>query len=356
MVLPIIIASILFYGGVQYFTSAKNPNFNPEKSHHRPDGFVNRYLQRSKNPGLLKWRWERFRAGLPKSPEKPILGIEPDLSFIQENTGQTAITWIGHSTILLQLDGVNLLTDPHFGNRASPVSFIGPKRHQAPGIPFEKLPRIDVVLISHNHYDHLDRETVQKLINRYPKILFFVPLGVEYWFKKNITGSVLKGETQNVFALDWDDTLTLKGKTADLTLHFLAVQHWSARSFWGRYETLWGSWAVLHPKFKFWFSGDLGYSKDTEDIGRKIGEIDLAAIAIGAYEPNWFMKPAHLNPKEAIQVMKDVKAKSAFGIHWGTFENLSDETLDQPPKDLIKAMVNTPVDFKILKHGETLRY
>lgn len=332
-----------------------NPDYDARKPHHRPDGFVNRYAERSDKPGLWRWQWERLRDGLPKPPAAPIEGVPPDLPLIHGDSPQPRVTWVGHSTLLVQVDGINLLTDPHWGQRASPVSFAGPKRHQAPGIPFDKLPRIDAVLISHNHWDHLDRETVQSLMDRHPGIRFFVPLGLQHWFKKEIRGAVVEGASPNVQALDWDQQLSLQGKTQALELHFLAVQHWSARSLGDRYETLWGSWAVIHPALRFWFSGDLGYSPDTRVIGQRWGGFDLAAIAIGAYEPRWFMKDSHLNPQEALQVMKDIKAKAAVGIHWGTFEGISDEPLDQPPKDLEreKRALPDPMNFFVLKHGET---
>ncbi len=136
------------------------------------------------------------------------------------------------------------------------------------------------------------------------------------------------------------------------------MQHWSSRTPWDRNQSLWGSWAVLHPQLRFWFSGDLGYSPDTRDFGRAMqaaGGFDLAAIAIGAYEPRWFMRASHINPAEAVQVMRDVGARAAFGIHWGTFEGLTDEPLDQPPQDLKRALQAQPdvPDFRVLKHGET---
>ena len=165
----------------------------------------------------------------------------------------------------------------------------------------------------------------------------------------------MQGPARNVIALDWDQHVSIKGKTQNLDLHFLAVQHWSARSLGDRYETLWGSWAFMHPDLRFWFSGDLAYSPDTKAIGERMGGFDLAAIAIGAYEPRWFMKDSHLNPKEALQTMRDINAKVAIGIHWGTFDGMSDEPLDQPPKDLeiAKNESSSPLNFFVLKHGES---
>ena len=342
---------ILGIGGLtfHFITQKNNLDYDPSKPHHRTYGFINRYNQITQKIGFLKWQWDRIKNGLPKPPTEPITSTEPDLKLIQNNRSETYVTWVGHATVLLQVSGKNILTDPHFGDRASPISFLGPKRHQPPGIKFEDLPKIDYVLISHNHYDHLDYKTVQRLMDSH-KPIFLVPLGVQHWFKKNVGGAIVDGSQRNVIALDWDD----KYLDDNLEFHFLAIQHWSARTPFDRSETLWGSWAVIHPNFRFWFSGDLGYSQDTVDIGKKFGGFDLAAIAIGAYEPRWFMKKFHIDPVEAVQVMKDIQAKKAIGIHWGTFEGLTDEQLDQPPRDLEKTLQGTNLDFTVLKHGETL--
>ena len=158
--------------------------------------------------------------------------------------------------------------------------------------------------------------------------------------------------------MDWEENFTLAGKTAPIMIEFLAVQHWSARGLSDRSQTLWGSYAVLHPKLRFWFSGDLGYSPETKFIGARHKYFDLAAIAIGAYEPRYMMQHSHINPAEAVQVMQEIGAKRAFGIHWGTFENLTDEPLDQPPKDLAIARDNAGLNseqFFTMKHGETLK-
>ncbi len=341
-------------------TDRPNLDYNPAKAHHRHDGFVNRYAPAGDQPGFLRWQYERLRDGLPKPPAAPITGVSPDVDFLRANTRGTSVTWIGHATVLLQLDGLNILTDPHWGDRASPVNFAGPRRHQPPGVPFEQLPPIHAVLISHNHFDHLDLGTVQRLMDTQTGIRFFVPLGVQHWFRANIRGSRIEGDKPNVIALDWDDSATLQGATGEATLRLLAVQHWSSRTPWDRNQSLWGSWAVLHPRFRFWFSGDLGYSQDTRNIGQAMqagGGFDLAAIAIGAYEPRWFMRASHINPAEAVQVMRDVGARAAFGIHWGTFEGLTDEPLDQPPRDLQQALQAQPdaPDFRVLRHGQTWR-
>ncbi|OQA57312.1 MAG: metal-dependent hydrolase [Candidatus Omnitrophica bacterium ADurb.Bin277] len=320
--------------------------------------FKNRYTERAEGRGLLKWQWERLTSSGRRAPKKPIEGIDPDLDLIHEDSRKIRITWVGHATLLVQINGINILTDPHWGDAASPVKWAGPRRHQKPGIPFERLPRIDYVLLSHNHYDHLDKDTVQRLMDRKggaPK--FLVPLGVGKWFSKNIKGSVMRGENQNVFAMGWDEDLKAEGENGAVTFRFLAVQHWSARSLFDRYKTLWGSWAVLADGFTFWFSSDSGYSRDIPDIHQSIGDADVAAISIGGYAPRWFMKGSHFDPEEAVLAMKDTGAKSAIAIHWGTFENLSDEPLDEPPVLLrasLKKHLVPESSFKVPKHGQTL--
>jgi L-ascorbate metabolism protein UlaG (beta-lactamase superfamily) len=170
-----------------------------------------------------------------------------------------------------------------------------------------------------------------------------------------LRGVVLSGPLRNVQALDWDQKVSIPGKTHPLELHFLAVQHWSARWLGDRNTSLWGSWAVIHPDLRFWFSGDLGYSRDTQDIGARFGGFDWAAIGIGAYAPRWFMKKHHIDPQEALQVMRDVRAQAALGIHWGTFEGLSDEPLDQPPQDLARALRQAPdaLKFFVVRPGQS---
>jgi N-acyl-phosphatidylethanolamine-hydrolysing phospholipase D len=333
---------------------ASNPYYDPDKPHHTPWGFRNNYSDDL--PGgldFLRWQWQRWRAGLPKPPESPILAVSPELDFIRRNRTEVAITWIGHATVLLQMGGLNILTDPHFSERTSPLSFtgIGSKRHQPPGIALDDLPHIDAVLISHNHYDHLDLPTVRALY-RQPggPPMFFVPLGVDRWFQAHVTG----GKTEHLQPMDWWEEIFYRS----IEVRFLPVQHSSWRTPWNRNATLWGAWAVTHPSFSFFFSGDLAYSKDLQDIGRAIGGFDFAAIPIGAYEPRWFFHTQHVNPQEAVQIRRDIGARQTLGIHWGTFEGLTDEPLDRPPRELAAAREAAglpPDEFFVLRHGETYR-
>ena len=353
-----------------------NPYYNASKPHHTPEGFKNNYLDAVTKGGaaFFKWQVARLRGGLPKPPETPTPEVKADLAFIQANGRangqgaatatiptstiptammQPAITWVGHATMLVQASGLNVLTDPVFSQRASPVQFAGPERAQPPGLTVADLPKIDVVLISHNHYDHLDVDSIKALVNQgWEEPLFMVPLGLKEWFNKlGIT---------NVKELDWWDSVAHKG----VEFNFTPVQHWSARGPGDRSQTLWGGWAVLGADFHWYFSGDTGYSKDFIDTQQRFaarqtaalgGGFDIALIAVGAYEPRWFMKDQHVNPAEAVQVHKDLKAKRSVGVHWGTFE-LTDEPLDQPPKDLAAARTAQGVaddDFFLLAIGQT---
>jgi N-acyl-phosphatidylethanolamine-hydrolysing phospholipase D len=341
-----------------------NEDYNAAKKHHRPEGFQNNYTEATdkSRADLLRWQLARLRDGLPKPPEKPTPVVAPDMKFVSANQGaaqEPAITWIGHATMLVQMGGLNILTDPIFSQRASPVQFAGPKRYQPPGIALKDLPRIDVVLLSHNHYDHLDTASVKALNQQSGGApLFIVPLGVKKWF-------AAEGIT-NVQQMDWWDKQTIKTATGQVEVHFTPVQHWSARSLGDRRATLWGGYALFAPDFHAYFSGDTGYSKDFTDTRERFaamqteqqgGGFDMALIAVGAYEPRWFMKEQHVNPEEAVQIHLDLKAKRSVGVHWGTFD-LTDESLDQPPKDLAaaRAAKKLPQEaFDVMAIGQTLK-
>ena len=339
-------------GAVSFGCSTVSPYYDAAKPHHGKEGFVNNYLKTPIADGVLRWNYERLRDGLPKPPANgyafPV--DQPDIAWLAANRSETSVTWIGHATVLVQMGGLNILTDPIFSDRASPFSFLGPERKVRTPLSIAQLPHIDLVLISHNHYDHLDLPTVQALNQQAggaPQ--FFVPLGVKPWMVEN-------GIT-NVVEMDWWNRADVRG----LQLHFVPVQHWSARSFHDRFETLWGGWIAQaggDKPFSMFFAGDTGYSEDFRDIGKKFGGVDLALIPIGAYAPRWFMKPQHVDPGEAGKIHQDVKATQSIGIHWGTFE-LTDESLDAPPallkQEAQKAALAEDA-FTTLRHGETRRY
>jgi N-acyl-phosphatidylethanolamine-hydrolysing phospholipase D len=344
--------------------SSVNEDYNPNKKHHRPDGFQNNYTDATdkSRADFLKWQLGRLRDGLPKPPQQLTPVTPPDLKFVSANNGRAqepAITWIGHATMLVQIGGLNLLLDPMFSERASPVQFAGPKRYQPPGIALKDLPRIDAVLLSHNHYDHLDKASVKALnMQRGGAPLFIVPLGVKKWFAAE--------GISNVLQMDWWDKHLLKTAGGEVDIHFTPVQHWSARSLGDRRATLWGGYALFTPESHLYFSGDTGYSKDFVDTQQHFaarqtpalgGGFDMALIAVGAYEPRWFMKEQHVNPEEAVQIHLDLQAKRSIGVHWGTFD-LTDESLDEPPKALAaaRAAKGLPADaFNVLAIGQTLK-
>jgi N-acyl-phosphatidylethanolamine-hydrolysing phospholipase D len=341
----------------------KNRYYDPAKPHHRPDGFQNNHAEfQPKGLGeVLRWRWNASRQGLPAPPREPIARTAPDLGFIHANakagTGmEPSVTWIGHATVLAQLGGLNLLTDPIFSERASPVQFAGPKRHQPPGVPLAELPRIDLVVASHNHYDHLDEASIRHLnAQAGGPPLFVVPLGLKPWLQS-------KGVTHAV-ELDWWDTHTLPAPAGSVEVVMLPSHHWSARGLNDRMLTLWGGFAVLAPDCHLFYAGDTGYSRDFTDIRERLrtrqaaGGFDIALLPIGAYEPRWFMASQHVNVHEAVKIHRDLGAKRSLGVHWGTFE-LTDESLDEPPRKLVaerEAAGLAEDDFFVVAIGETRR-
>ena len=313
-------------------------------AHHTANGFRNNYVDSVEKSlrELLRWQWQRRAAGLPKPPQHATPVVAPDLEFLRRNASagpemQPAASWIGHSSILMQADGLNVLTDPVFSMRASPLSFAGPRRAQAPGILLHDLPPIDVVVISHNHYDHLDQASVLALAARSSKTVFLVPLGVKQWFERR--------RIEGVVELDWWQSHQVQ----QVEFSFTPTQHWSARSFYDRNRSLWGAWAALGPSLHWYFGGDSGYSPDFADTRRFFearqrpaagGGFDLALLAIGAYEPRWFMKEQHVEPSESVRMHVDLGAKKSVAIHWGTF-TLTDESLDRPPVALAEALADT---------------
>lgn len=246
-------------------------------------------------------------------------------------------TFINHATFLIQTQELTILTDPVFSLRVSPVSFVGPKRVRQPGVAIDRLPPVDVVLISHNHYDHMDLPSLLDLDARFHP-LFIVPL-------KNRDFLVKKG-LQNVVELDWWQTHKVKNTSFTLTPSL----HWSSRSLFDKYETLWGSFMVSFEGFKFYFAGDTGYSEHFRDVKVRLGSPDVALLPIGAYEPRWFMKKHHMNPLEAVAAHKDLKAGQSYGMHFGTFQ-LTDEGIDDPVSELRKALGDVK-NFNVLDQGE----
>jgi N-acyl-phosphatidylethanolamine-hydrolysing phospholipase D len=274
--------------------------------------------------------------------------IPNDGAFLRENATHSVptVTWIGHATLLVQLEHVTFLTDPTWSNTPSPVPLIGPTRYVAPGLRMEDLPTIDFVVISHNHFDHLDLPTLTALTKLNPHTLFYVPLGNAALLRK--------AGIENVEELDWGQTATYKG----VTVHCLPSQHWSKRSLTDTRKALWSSWAVTGAERRFYFAGDTGYFPGFADIGERLGPFDLAAVPIGAYEPTAMMQGSHMNPEEALRAAIDLRTKRAVAMHFGTFD-LSDEPIDEPPRRFRAAAQRSELGEDgawILDIGETRQF
>lgn len=316
------------------------------KSHYSEGKFRN--VHEYDPPGFsdfIKWRWENLWKDIPGVDSYQFTLAGENSEFLKGNRNDTTVTWIGHATLLIQMNGKNILTDPQFSQRASPVQWAGPERAVEPGIKMDKLPVIDAVVISHDHYDSLDTASIKRLYNRQggKNTLFYVPLGLKKWFTDlNI---------ENVKELDWWEM----DRELGIEITAVPVQHWSKRSLFSQNDSLWAAWVFEIPDFRFFFGGDSGYTPHFKKIGERFGSFDLAAIPIGAYEPRWFMQAHHISPEQAVQVHLDIRSKKSIGIHWGTFI-LTDEPLDEPPILLKKELNNRNLpgnDFIVFEHGET---
>ncbi|KAK9844742.1 hypothetical protein WJX74_006230 [Apatococcus lobatus] len=333
-------------------------------AHHTEDGrFTNPWptWQERSLLEVLKWRWN--------APKRPALGwlmsnpsvTSEDLkqafpvrpvdtqSFAQPTAPGVRAAWIGHATCLLQMAGVTFLTDPVFSDRASPFQRLGPRRVVEPAIrPSDPgFPKIDFVLISHNHYDHLDTASVKELHSRFGHDLaWYVPLKLGAWFTNlGIT---------NVTEMDWWQEV--QHSNSQVSVIMTPAQHWSSRSLTDRRHTLWGGYCVKGPQQRVWFAGDTGYCPAFQEIGQRLAPIDLAMIPIGAYEPAWFLRPQHCDPAEAVKIHQEVGAKRSFAIHHATF-SLTDEALDEPRELLRKHAAEahlSPEEFQALQHGACL--
>ena len=322
---------------------------NPSPAHHTPKGFQNPYRPSERGFGhFLRWRFGLGPKEISPIPPEEVSNykpeiVQPAISLIkQPDSAQVQITWIGHSTFLIQIEGTNILTDPVFSDYCGPNSFLGIKRAAPLGVPLKELPPIHGVLISHNHYDHLDTPTVERLGNG---PTYFVPLGIARWFEKR--------KVKNVVELDWWQSVPFHG----LKAHSVPIQHFSNRTLFDRNETLWSGWVIESKLGKIFFAGDTGYSPIFKEIGDRFGPIQISIIPIGAYRPRWFMSPVHVDPPGAIKILKDTHSQIAIAGHWGTFK-LSDEPLGEPPVYLRSGLRQNSIDegqFIIMKFGETLR-
>ena len=339
--LGVISGCVVITGLVQADMTTNRP------AHHTQKGFRNPWLEQENRFGyFLKWQFGLGPDEQPVVPPDEVPVYSPayadvDVDRIQNPDPVTLqVTWIGHATFLIQAGGVTILTDPQFSDRASPVRFAGPKRLARVPIAISNLPPVDLVLISHNHYDHLDADTINELGSR---PAYIVPLKLGEWFKRrNIT---------NVYERDWWQAVHY----SNCVVHAVPAQHFSSRSMTDRNQTLWCGYVIESPAGTIYFAGDTGYGPFFREIGDRFGPFSIAMIPIGAYRPRWFMKAMHLDPPEAVRVHLDVRSRLSIGMHWGTFI-LSDEQPAEPAVYLEKARHEAGLsaeEFPVMKFGET---
>jgi len=253
-----------------------------------------------------------------------------------------ALTFIGHSTFLIQTAAGNILTDPMYSERAGPFNRMGPRRVRRPAVAFDDLPPIAMVLLSHNHYDHCDRRTLRRLANRFDPLVV-TPLGN--------APLVRSCGLRRIEALDWWQ----QARTAALPITLTPAQHFSARTPFDRNRALWGGFVIELPEARIYFAGDTAYGSFFPDIRERLGPIDVALLPIGAYEPRWFMRAVHVNPEEAVQAHLDLRAALSIGMHFGTFQ-LTKEGIDEPLRALDAARQARRVPssaFRALRFGES---
>ena len=317
--------------------------FDPSKSHHGDGRFISK-----KESSFFKYLMMRQREPDPVSPTTDQIDsivATPDLELIASSAELPRVTWIGHSTSLVQYKDVNFLTDPHLTRYPFYFEFFVKPRYTQPALSFEQMPDIDFIVISHNHFDHLDHRTVDMFGD---SVLWYVPLGLKTWFLDRGISA------ERVVELDWWQS----HRYNDLVnVTFTPLEHWSKRTPWDTNESLWGGWSVDIAGFKSWFAGDTGYhDRYFKDIGERLGPFRLAMIPIGAYAPRYFMKDAHVDTAEAVNIHLEVKSQQTLPIHWGTFE-MTLEPFLEPSQKLHEEMEKRGLDqnqFKPVKIGQTL--
>ena len=270
--------------------------------------------------------------------------LRPDGHLLTNPPDKPQLTWLGHASFLFQYRGLNVLTDPVLSERASPFRLVGPKRYTPPALTVADMPPIHLVLISHNHYDHLDEPTVRQLHRRFgDSLCFCVPMGLRPWFEKR--------GIHNLVELDWWQSAPL---STENEVFCLPTQHFSGRTPTDTNTSLWCSWLLEMNGFRFYFGGDTGYGKVFREIGELFAPIDLALLPIGAYDPRWFMAPVHVAPEESVRIHQDIGARQSVAMHWGTFV-LTDEPMDEPPRRLRMALERQGIsesEFRVMQHGE----
>ena len=286
---------------------------------------------------LLKWQRNK------NDPVTTSIEVSNAWKKINLDKDNNYSIWIGHSTFLIKKDDLTILTDPIFSERASPFKRFGPKRLIPPALNISQLPKIDVVTVSHNHYDHLDIRSLKILHELNPDIIFLIPKGDKNIFdKRNI---------KNVFEFEWWQNFMIQ----NVEFTFTPVQHWSARGLFDKNDSLWGGWYIKNKDYSIYHAGDTGYSNDFLTTKEKLGSPKYSFIPIGAYEPEWFMAASHVNPEDAIKIMLDLESEYSFGMHWGTF-TLTDEDTIEPKIRLNEALKKANLNnFKTIVPGQIIR-
>jgi N-acyl-phosphatidylethanolamine-hydrolysing phospholipase D len=311
--------------------------------HHLAKGFRN--LDPGYDYTMLGRTLSLLRRTVQREPDRGALPVpvRNDGAALRANGTEPTVTWIGHATLLVQMDGVNVLTDPIWSSHAGPLGF-GPRRLVPPGLRFEDLPPIHAVVISHDHYDHLDLRTVERLVRvHHPR--FFVPLGLRGWL-------IARG-ADDVVELDWWQREAYRG----LTFVATPAQHSSGRGLTDQNLRLWASWAVLAPDGRFFFAGDTGYTPAMAEIGRRLGPFDVAAIPIGGYSAFTGHHPNHVSPEEGLQLFEDVRGRLLVPMHWGTFA-LNREPFREPPERLLAEAARRGLQrhIALLSQGQSIHW
>lgn len=292
----------------------------------------------------LKTLARRSGEDVDRDPPGPIPVTPPDVRALEERWDGEGVrfTWIGHATALLEFDGFRVLTDPIWSERCSPFSFAGPERLHAPGIALDEVPEVDAVIISHDHYDHLDEPTIRELGRR--GVPFHVPLGI---------GSHLESwGVTNYQEYDWWEHRALTNAAGEeLQIHATPARHFSGRGPLDRNPTLWASWALVGPRHRVWFGGDTGYFEGFAEIGERLGPFDLTMVPIGAYDELW--EAIHLNPEQAIQVHRDVRGRAMLPIHWATFK-LAFHPWQEPVRRALHAASEADVRLLVPAPGQVV--
>jgi L-ascorbate metabolism protein UlaG (beta-lactamase superfamily) len=341
-VIVLLVAAVLWFGwSLSADIKGERLTRVQSSAQYQEGAFVNVEPQAANDLG---WDYlqDQFFGGQRRQPEGqiPVIPFPSDQLSKPPSKGLKA-TWLGHATVLLEIDGSRLLTDPVLSERASPFHFVGPKRFHPSPIPLEELTGIDAVIVSHDHYDHLDEPTIRHLAAQGTQ--FYVPLG---------SGAHLEAwdvAPDQIHDLDWWQ----EARIGDLTIIATPTRHYSGRGLFDYKATLWSSWALVGPDNRVFYSGDSGYSKLFSEIGDRLGPFDLTLVKIGSYGPGQAWLDVHMDPEDAVQVHLDVSGKQLLPVHWATF-NLALHEWDEPIRRTLDAAEKHNVDIVTPKVGETI--